>query len=270
MRLGISSYTYVWAVGVPGYPQPARPLTAEGLLHKAASVGVSVLQVADNLPLERLAAPELNELAMLARQQEIALELGTAGVMPEHLLRLLKVASILRSRMLRVVIDTDRSQPSLDEAADWLLSVLPQFAAAGVTIAIENHDRFRADELARLIQRCNSPFVGICLDTANSLGCGEDIETVLASLGRWVVNVHIKDFSARRLPHRKGFLIEGCPAGEGLVNIPRLLGELRRLGRDPNVILELWPPPENTIEASIAMEDAWARQSITYLRPLVE
>lgn len=33
MRLGLSSYTYVWAIGVPGHPQPAQQLTeiaAEG------------------------------------------------------------------------------------------------------------------------------------------------------------------------------------------------------------------------------------------------
>ena len=31
MRLGISSYTYVWAAGVPGYPTPDRPMTAQAV-----------------------------------------------------------------------------------------------------------------------------------------------------------------------------------------------------------------------------------------------
>ena len=50
MRAGLSSYTYTWAVGVPGY-SPARPLTLVQLLERAASLSVSVVQIADNLPL---------------------------------------------------------------------------------------------------------------------------------------------------------------------------------------------------------------------------
>jgi 3-oxoisoapionate decarboxylase len=80
-------------------------------------------------------------------------------------------------------------------------------------------------------------------------------------LGRRVVNLHVKDFLARRLPHAKGFLIEGCPAGQGLLDVPGLLAELRARGRDPNAILELWPPPE-----AAAQEDAWAAESVRYLR----
>ena len=43
MRAGLSSYTYTWAVGVPGY-SPHRPLTLVQLLERAASLSVSVVQ----------------------------------------------------------------------------------------------------------------------------------------------------------------------------------------------------------------------------------
>jgi len=47
MRLGISSYTFVWAVGVPGFLQPGgrwrRRADREG-----DGIGVRVLQIADN------------------------------------------------------------------------------------------------------------------------------------------------------------------------------------------------------------------------------
>jgi len=39
---------------------------------------------------------------------------------------------------------------------------------------------------------------------------------------------------------------------------PRLLADLRGLKRDPNVILELWPPPEATLEAVHRQDDAWS------------
>jgi sugar phosphate isomerase/epimerase len=259
----------VWAAGVPGYPPPLRPLTAEGLLRKAVELGVRVVQIADNLPLDRLSGAELDALAVLADRSGIDLEVGTCGIDPDHLRAYLRLAVRLRSPLVRVVIDTETSHPSPDEAVATLREVVPQFARAGVCLAIENHDRFRAATLADILERLGGRHVGVCLDTANSLGCGEGLDTLVRVLGRWVVNLHVKDFRAVRLPHKKGFVIEGCPAGQGLVDVPGLLTALRGLGRNPNAILELWPPPAGTPAESVAREDAWAVESIRYLRPFV-
>mgnify|MGYP000944512212 CR=1 FL=1 len=76
MKLGISSYTYPWAIGVPGYP-PERPMSALGLLDRARDVGVEVVQICENLPLDRLAPAELEALAERARELGISLEVGT-------------------------------------------------------------------------------------------------------------------------------------------------------------------------------------------------
>src|SRR5262245_7722758 len=193
MRLGISSYTYVWAIGVAGYPQPARPLTVDGLLDKAADLSVKVVQIADNLPLHRLSQHELDRLAERAAAQGIDLEVGTAGLMPDHLRQYLSIAVRLHSPFLRVVIDSDESQPSPYAAAQMLEEVLPDFRRVGVCLAIENHDRFPASVLAGLLERAGDG-IGICLDTANSLACGEDVHSVMRVLMPWVVKVHIKYF----------------------------------------------------------------------------
>jgi 3-oxoisoapionate decarboxylase len=269
MRLGVSSYTYNWSVGVPGFPQPAQPLTAEALLQKAADLGVQVVQIADNLPLHALSATQIDSLANRATQLAIAIEVGTAGIEPDHLQTYLNLALRLRSPLVRVVIDTESSQPTLDEIVDSLHQSLPAFTAAGVWLAIENHDRLPAASLAHIIERCRGHHLGICLDTANSLGCGEDISTLLRTLGPWIINVHIKDYCPRRLPHKKGFIIEGCPAGSGVLDIPHLLSDISHFGRDPNIVLELWQSPDATIDQTIAKEDAWANQSLHYLRQYI-
>lgn len=142
-------------------------------------------------------------------------------------------------------MDTDGRHITPDQAVTTLQQILPAFENQNVVLAIENHDRLRATQLAEIITRANSTALGICLDTANSLGCGEDVLTVLRTLAPWIVNVHLKDFVATRLPHKKGFKIEGCPAGQGALDLPTLFTELHRLPHDPNIILELWPPPEN-------------------------
>src|SRR4051812_23090467 len=140
MRLGISSYTYVWAAGVPGYPRPKEPLTAAGLLATATDLDVDVVQIADNLPLDRLSSGEIDELASQARDRKLQLEVGTCGIERGHLRTYLKLAASLHSPLVRVVIDTDTSQPSPNDIVASLQAVLPEFAAANVCLAIENHD----------------------------------------------------------------------------------------------------------------------------------
>ena len=61
MKLGISSYTYPWAVGV-GDEIPAVRLDAFGLLLRAQALGVRVLQLADGLALHQLSAADLDAI----------------------------------------------------------------------------------------------------------------------------------------------------------------------------------------------------------------
>jgi hypothetical protein len=42
------------------------------------------------------------------------------------------------------------------------------------------------------------------------------------------------------------------------------------LRRDPNAILELWPPPEADSAAAAAKEEIWAAESVCYLRRLIQ
>jgi len=115
----------------------------------------------------------------------------------------------------------------------------------------------------------DSEYVGICLDTVNSLGALEGSEAVVEVLGRWAVTLHVKDIVVRRAVHSMGFTIEGRPAGQGQLDIPWLLRRLREMGRDPNAILELWTPPEETLAETMAKEAAWATAGVEYLRRFI-
>ena len=143
MKLGISSFTYGWGVGIPGYPA-ARPLTAFDVLDRASALGVSVAQFGDNLPLHRLSPADLDRLEALGRDRDIAFEVGTRGIAPDDLRAYLGLAIRLGSPFLRVVIDTAEAQPPEDVIVRTFQAVMPAFEDAGVTLAIENHDRFTA------------------------------------------------------------------------------------------------------------------------------
>jgi len=268
MKLGIGSYTYTWAVGVPGH-LPANPLTASALLSKAAGLGVRVVQIADNLPLHCMSARGLSALARRAHALGVSIEVGTRGIAPENLLTYLRIARQFESPILRVVVDTTEHHPSEEEIVSTLRGIAGEFERAYVCLAIENHDRFKAAALARIVRRVRSRAVGICLDTANSLGALEGPEAVTRILLPMAMNLHLKDFIVRRVSHQMGFAVEGRPAGQGQLDIPWLLERARNRRRDLNAILELWTPPEGDLQRTIAKEAEWATQSIAYLRRFI-
>jgi sugar phosphate isomerase/epimerase len=268
MQLGLSTYTYTWSIGVPGSPPP-RPMTARGLVERAAALGVRLVQIADNVPLVDLPAAELDDLERRARALEVKIEVGTRGIAPSHLLANLAMAQRLGSPLVRVVVDTPAHHPSPDEVVDTLRGVMPAFEKAKVTLGIENHDRFTATTIAKVIERVGSRHVGVVLDTVNSFGALEGPAVVLPVLGPHTVNLHVKDFAVVRASHSMGFAVEGRPAGQGLLNVPWLLETLCGMGRDPNAIIELWTPPEPRIEDTVAREDAWTVESVSYLRRLI-
>jgi sugar phosphate isomerase/epimerase len=266
--LGIGSYTFAWAVGVAKHPPP-RPLTALWLLEKAAQLKVSVVQICDNLPLHALPESQLSELERAAAELGIAIEVGTRGIASEHLRHYVDLAVRFHSPILRVVIDSVDREPSLQEVIELLGPIRNDLQQAQVRLAIENHDRFTARQFRQIVTRLDSPYVGICLDTVNSFGALEGPELVVSTLAPFVANLHVKEFQICRLDHQLGFLIEGRPAGQGRLDVPWLLRQLRASAHPFNAILEQWVPPLDSIQETIAREETWARESIAYLRTLI-
>jgi 3-oxoisoapionate decarboxylase len=266
---GISSYAYNWAAGVPGYETPGPPMTPFDLIRAAAELKIGVVQIADNMPLDRLSTRALDDLASEARSRRMKLEVGTCGLRPERLELFLGIARQVGARFVRTLIDTPSERPSPDEAVSMLKESSGAFQRAGVVLGIENHDRFPARVLRSIVERAGSPAVGICLDTANSLGCGEGIEAVTETLRDLIVNLHIKDFRIRRMSHQKGFLVEGSAAGDGQLNIPWLLDTLSIPGRTLTAVLELWSSPAGSVAESIEVERTWTERSVAYLRQAI-
>jgi sugar phosphate isomerase/epimerase len=268
MRLGLSSYTYTWAVGVPG-SMPSKPLSAFDLVDKAVLSEVKLVQIADNIPLVDFSAEELHNLISYAGNKNVAFEFGSKGLTPEHTIKSLRIAERISSPILRMVIDTPGYNPDLQLIISIIRDLLPEFSSRNIQLAIENHDRFKAREFEKIIESVASDWVGICLDSVNSIGAGEGFETVSDVLLPYTINLHVKDFTVFRASHKMGFTIEGRPAGKGMLNIRETVDRLTVMNRCKSAILELWTPPENNIEDTIVKEDAWARESIEYLKNIL-
>ena len=268
MQLGISSWSLPWSIGVLGYPPPPRPLDVFGLLEKAVEANAAVLQIADNLPLHELPEVELDRLREAAGARRVSLEAGTRGLDPEHLSRYVTIARRIGARLLRTVLSGSLCGPEqMAKAEEGIRQVLPALHQQGVTLALENNEAFSAAEFDKLMRRIASPRLGICLDTANSLGRPETLETVVEYLAEHAVMLHAKDYDIRRIDTRMGFSVVGQPAGDGRVDFDWVLTELGQRGRDQiSVIVEHWPPYEGTIEATVRTEQEWLAKSARFLR----
>jgi sugar phosphate isomerase/epimerase len=267
MELGISSWSLPWSIGVQGYPRPPRPLDVIGLLEKAVEANAAVVQIADNLPLHELPERELDRMREAAGANGLTLEAGTRGLDPEHLARYVTIARRIGARVLRTVLSGSLcGAEQMAKAEDGIRQLLPALDQHGVTLALENNEAFSAAEFAGLMRRIRNPMVGICLDTANSLGRPETLETVVEHLAEHAVMLHAKDYDIRRIDTRMGFSVVGRPAGDGRVDFDWVLAELRRYGRDQiSVIVEHWPPFEGTIEATVQLEEDWLARSVLWV-----
>lgn len=271
MQLGISSWSLPWSIGVKGYPCPSKPVCAIDLLDKATEVNVSVVQIADNLPLHELEGPELDRLSKAAYERELTIEVGTRGLDPGHLARYIAIADRCGAKVLRTVMSGSLcGLGQLAMAEQSIRKILPLLENHCITLAFENNEAFSATEFASLMRRIESPYVGVCLDTANSLGRPETLQTVIENLGGFAVVLHAKDYDIQRIQTRMGFSIVGTPVGEGRVDFDWVLAELDRRGRTKiSVIVEHWPPFVGNIEETRRIEQEWLDRSIRFLRPRV-
>jgi sugar phosphate isomerase/epimerase len=269
-RLGIGSYSYPFALGHNKRFLPEKPLTALDLIHKARHHQVNVLQLADNLYLENLSDGQLDGIARQARENGITLETGLRGMSPGNLTRHISLSGRLGSRLLRCVIDSPGYEPDLREICATLAALRPTLRETGITVGIENHDRFSAKEFAHIIETVGDKHVGIVLDTVNSFSKEERSLEVLDILAPYVVCFHVKDYSIQRRSDAQGLVVVGAIAGEGRLNIPHMLEALRRRApQDFSTILEFWMEPAETLSATLAKEEHWVEKSIAYLRRLI-
>jgi sugar phosphate isomerase/epimerase len=259
MQLGVSSYAFGWAVNEGQF-------TPDSLLDFAIAHQVPVIQFGDHLPLHRMETLALDAFAARARAAGVDIEAGARGLTPAHLRAYIQISRRVGARLLRFVIDERRYEPGLDEITRVIVDALPALRESGVTLGLENHDRFPTVTLRRLVDAIASESVGICLDTANSLGAGEGICEVLAQLAPVCVNLHVKDFAIARLPYLMGFIITGRPLGDGMLPLREVLEAVARHGRCGTAVVETWPPPESDPAATLAKESDWAVRSVQVLR----
>ncbi len=265
-ELGISSWSFPWAIGVASGPQPDEKMTPIQLLEKAKELEVMLVQIADNMPLENLTSTQIQEIKTFAKENNIRIEVGTKGVDPEHLYKMLEISRYLESPILRTIPAIFGRKIEMIELEENIRDVLSRFQKEGITIVLENTEAFVVAEYAELMDRVNHPNFRMCVDTANAIGRFEGPHYVIDTLSKYCANFHFKDINITRSPSLMGFNIEGTVSGQGNIPLKYALGKLANLGLFTSVIIELWPPLQANFNHTLKLEQQMVEESVLFMK----
>lgn len=157
------------------------------------------------------------------------------------------VASALGVTRLRVALLSGRRYESFTTPGEWtafasrwaevLPRIKPSVERHRLQLGIENHKDWTAPELAALLERLDSPFIGACVDFGNNVAFLEDPMELVSALAPWAVTTHLKDMAVR--PCEGGFELSEVPLGTGLLPLAEMVETLRRARPDLHFCLEM-------------------------------
>jgi sugar phosphate isomerase/epimerase len=239
-------------------------MTAERLVDKAVELDVECVQICYRPALQDFTGRDLEELRRHADAKNKKLEIGTSGSDVGLLQKFAEIATQIGATMVRTIFP-GASEDLVDERSS-VEQALPSFEKYDVVLAIENHEAYSSESLARMIGDIGSSHLRVCLDTVNSVGRGEGVREVTELLGPFTRSLHIKDFATKRRSSGMGFEVTGASAGSGKLNVPWLLQQFSASESDLSCILEQWSDYAGSLEQSIGEQEQTARSGIAYLK----
>lgn len=270
-KVGISSFTYCFACGSRPFDKPEHIMTPHDLIDKAFAIGADVVQIGDNMPLEKYDDEEFEQIRIHAEKCGIELEAGMRKATEDRLSDYIRYTGKIGGHVLRVITDGAGFTPDIQDICRILTSVTPLLEESGVILGIENHDRFSAREYAHMVETVGHPNVGLTVDTLNSLSHEERIDDVLKYMAPYCVCLHMKDYVIKRYNGGGGLKITGACMGTGRLDIRKCYEECRERAKGNfNVILESWMEPYETLEETLRAEDEWASTGVAYLKGLLK
>jgi len=102
-------------------------------------------------------------------------------------------------------------------------------------VAIENHKDHTADELATLMKKISSEWIGVLVDTGNNLALLDEPHAVIETLAPFALSVHLKDMAVQASDD--GFLLSEVPLGTGMLDLPRIVATLAKA--NPRIVFNL-------------------------------
>jgi 3-oxoisoapionate decarboxylase len=144
---------------------------------------------------------------------------------------------LMNGRRYEVFDNADTFRKFHEQGKQALTWAKPVVEKHEVRMAVENHKDLQAAEQLDLIKKLDSPFVGICLDTGNSIALLETPQRTLEVLASHAFTTHFKDMGLEE--YADGFLLAEVPLGTGFLDLAKIVATVRKTRPDIHLNLEM-------------------------------
>jgi sugar phosphate isomerase/epimerase len=241
MKTGIDSYCFHRYFGEV-YPHQTPPPEDELMTMEDFLVFAKKLDV-DGVSLESCFFPSFDEAWFLDLKAQLddygfdrvyawghpdGLEAGKNRDEFNSMIAQIPYAKLIGADVMRIVASSlmfrfEPHGPQLDILVEWLKEAVVVAQEYDVKLAVENHIDYTADECVELLDRVNSPYLGLNLDTGNFLRLLDDPVDGAAKLADRVYATHIKDLKpVKGVNATEWYFFSSTPVGDGLVDNQKL------------------------------------------------
>lgn len=162
--------------------------------------------------------------------------------------------TIMAGRRYEEFHTLDEYRAALHRGRQALQRAVPVAGKHRVPLAVENHKDQRLDERLALLKEIDSEFVGVCVDTGNSMALLEDPVETVRGLAPWAKSVHLKDQALAM--YDEGFLLGDIPLGRGCIDLPKVVNLLRQA--QPNIRFNLELITRDPLQVPVLTDRYWA------------
>jgi sugar phosphate isomerase/epimerase len=108
-----------------------------------------------------------------------------------------------------------------------------------IPLGIENHKDWIADDLAAMLAKHSSEYLGACLDFGNNVSLLDEPMQAIEALAPYTVSTHVKDIAVAPAYGEDGFLLSEVILGEGVLDLPRAIALVERARPTTRMSLEM-------------------------------
>jgi len=131
-------------------------------------------------------------------------------------------------------------EPQVEHVARCICGIIPVATHYDVKLGLENHGDFYLHEMLEILERVDSPYLGVTFDTGNSLRMQEDYLDAILAYGEKLLIVHAKDLSPEEgVPKNHTGYWNCVTAGKGVTDFSAVFKTLAKVRFDGMVLIEI-------------------------------
>ena len=172
------------------------------------------------------------------------------------------IAKEAGARVFRTAMGGRRYE-DFDKRADWvnlkkqswkrIQLAEPIVRKHRVRLAVENHKDWEAADLLEFMDGISSEYVGVTIDTGNSISLLEHPDETVRRLAKYGTTTHIKDMGVKE--YEDGFLLSEVPVGQGFLDMKSIFDTLEQ--RNPKIRFCLEMITRNPLKVPCKKESYW-------------